>query len=165
MLTEIHPSPACQPAPPRVLRQALQRRQTNQRSPVPPRPSHSHPTSLYRSHLTSEVWCSAVLHTLRRLPASSCSFLSLTRARRQELLHHPALTGGKTAQGCSAVAQGGWMRGLRSHQGQVKDARTCRYVGNDDRKYLHAEICKHQAFITQSIQNCVKCTGKLWGIV
>ena len=58
---------------------------------IPPSHSPSAFICLYRSHLASQVWYSAVVHT----EGNSC--LS-RRAHRQELLHHPALTGGKTAQ-------------------------------------------------------------------
>lgn len=88
------------PSPPCVLRQALQRRKTNQCSLVLPHPS----LSLHLSVSSSEVRSSAVLHT--EATTASCLSLSQTGARRQELRHHPALTGGKTPQRCSAAAQG-----------------------------------------------------------
>lgn len=51
-------------------------------------------TSLSHSHLTSQVGCSAVLHT--EATTSSCLFPCQTRVRRQDLLHHSVSTGGKT---------------------------------------------------------------------
>lgn len=97
------PQPCLPPCPPCVLRQALQRRKTNQCSPGHPDPSLPLSICLHHCNLASDVQCSAVLHTEET--STNCLFLSQTRTRRQELRHHPALTGGKTPQRCSAAAQ------------------------------------------------------------
>lgn len=105
MLTEFRPSPACQPSRPvSSVRHCRGDRPISALWFTLVPPTLSPPLCITP---TSPQKCDALqCCTLRRLQASSCSFLSQTRARRQELLHHPALTGGKTAQRCSAAAQG-----------------------------------------------------------
>lgn len=90
-LTEFCPQSVCFPAqcPPS---DTLQRRKTNQRPPVHPHPSHPAPTSRCVAASSSQKWDALQCCTLRRrLPAAHYR-------RRQELLHHPALSRGKSPQ-------------------------------------------------------------------
>lgn len=94
---------------------------------------------------TSTQKCEA-LHccTLKQLPPAAAVYSpEQTGARRQELLHHPALTGGKTPSKHVQLQPGGQTGRLGSYQGDMEYARRCRYTGHDNRKHLHAEICKH----------------------
>lgn len=85
--------------------------------------------------LRSVMLCSAV-HWSYQL------FIPRTRARRQELLHHPALTGGKTPHRCSAAARGIDMSSRVISRSQ-EYVRTFRYAWHGNWKYPRAVMCKH----------------------
>lgn len=102
VLTECCLSPAHHPpCLPCVLRQALQRRQTNHWSLVHPHPSPSLHLSVSlqpRHRKRDALQCCSL-----RRPLPAAVLLSQTGASRPERLHHPALTGGETRPGCSAI--------------------------------------------------------------
>lgn len=153
--------PACQTC---VPHQPLQRRKTNQRSAVHPHPSHSLSPPLCIAPTSPHKWDALQCCTLRQPPATVYSparqeyagrICYIIRSRQEVRLN------------CSS---GYWIRGLVSHQGDEEYARTYRYAGNVDRKYLSAEICKQRLtlktcyfrcdVLINSLQNCVMGIGK-----
>lgn len=98
-------------------------------------------SSLCLRNLTSkEVQRSAVL--LTEATTASCLFPSQTRARRQELHHHPAPTRGKTPERRHACILGNGLRiGVKS--GTHGRARTFRCPGINNQKYQCEEIFKN----------------------